>query len=289
MLTGIVDPHARRHAGGGPADPRRSGPRVVVVKGGHLPIGDLVDRRGLHAGRGVRACADRASTPGTRTAPDARSRRRSPRTWRSGSRSTRRCAGRARISKAPSAMRRVSEPGTGRSTISGGYTDQMTGRLPSDGGLRGDGRGAGSGGGGGGGRAQRRRRRRRRSSGLVRDHNAGRQVLWLDYEAFAPLALKAFEQIAAEAAGTLAGRAAGDPSPHRTRRDRRSERRDRGGLAAPRRRLRRVPLRDRARQADRADLEARALRGRRGLDRRRDGRSGGRRRRGWRRWSGACT
>ena len=35
--------------------------------------------------------------------------------------------------------------------------------------------------------------------GLVRDHNAGRRVLWLDYEAFAPLALKTFEQIAAEA------------------------------------------------------------------------------------------
>ena len=36
--------------------------------------------------------------------------------------------------------------------------------------------------------------------GLVRDHNAGRRVLWLDYEAFAPLALKTFEQITAEAA-----------------------------------------------------------------------------------------
>ena len=36
--------------------------------------------------------------------------------------------------------------------------------------------------------------------GLVRDHHAGRQVLWLDYEAFAPLALRAFEQIAGEAA-----------------------------------------------------------------------------------------
>jgi molybdopterin synthase catalytic subunit len=36
--------------------------------------------------------------------------------------------------------------------------------------------------------------------GLVRDHNAGRRVLWLDYEAFAPLAMKVFEQIAAEAA-----------------------------------------------------------------------------------------
>jgi len=37
--------------------------------------------------------------------------------------------------------------------------------------------------------------------GLVRDHNAGRAVRWLDYEAFAPLALKTFEQIGAEAAG----------------------------------------------------------------------------------------
>lgn len=36
--------------------------------------------------------------------------------------------------------------------------------------------------------------------GLVRDHNAERRVLWLDYEAYAPLAEKAFERIAAEAA-----------------------------------------------------------------------------------------
>lgn len=35
--------------------------------------------------------------------------------------------------------------------------------------------------------------------GLVRDHNAGHRVLWLDYEAHAPLAVKAFEQIAVEA------------------------------------------------------------------------------------------
>jgi molybdopterin synthase catalytic subunit len=37
-------------------------------------------------------------------------------------------------------------------------------------------------------------------AGLVRDHHAGRQVRWLDYEAYAPLAVKAFEQIGAEAA-----------------------------------------------------------------------------------------
>jgi molybdopterin synthase catalytic subunit len=35
--------------------------------------------------------------------------------------------------------------------------------------------------------------------GLVRRHNAGRDVLWLDYEAYEPLAEKAFERISAEA------------------------------------------------------------------------------------------
>jgi molybdopterin synthase catalytic subunit len=36
--------------------------------------------------------------------------------------------------------------------------------------------------------------------GLVRDHNAGRRVLWLDYEAFEPLAVSAFTRIGREAA-----------------------------------------------------------------------------------------
>ncbi len=36
--------------------------------------------------------------------------------------------------------------------------------------------------------------------GVVRDHNAGRRVLWLDYEAYAPLAVKAFETIEGESA-----------------------------------------------------------------------------------------
>jgi molybdopterin synthase catalytic subunit len=35
--------------------------------------------------------------------------------------------------------------------------------------------------------------------GLVRAENAGRQVLWIDYEAYEPLALKTFLQIAGEA------------------------------------------------------------------------------------------
>ena len=36
--------------------------------------------------------------------------------------------------------------------------------------------------------------------GLVRNHNAGRDVLWLDYEAYAPLANRVFTRIANEAA-----------------------------------------------------------------------------------------
>jgi molybdopterin synthase catalytic subunit len=38
--------------------------------------------------------------------------------------------------------------------------------------------------------------------GLVRDHNAGRRVQFLEYEAFAPLAVKSFERIAGEAGGS---------------------------------------------------------------------------------------
>jgi molybdopterin synthase catalytic subunit len=37
--------------------------------------------------------------------------------------------------------------------------------------------------------------------GLVRNHNLGRRVRYLEYEAYEPLALKAFERIAAEVAG----------------------------------------------------------------------------------------
>ena len=36
--------------------------------------------------------------------------------------------------------------------------------------------------------------------GLVRDHNAGRRVLWIDYEAYEPLAVKIFGRIASETA-----------------------------------------------------------------------------------------
>ncbi len=41
--------------------------------------------------------------------------------------------------------------------------------------------------------------------GLVRDHNQGRRVLWLDYEAYAPLAEKALGLIVDEAQARWAG------------------------------------------------------------------------------------
>jgi len=41
--------------------------------------------------------------------------------------------------------------------------------------------------------------------GLVRNHNAGRRVRHLEYEAYAPLALKTFERIASEAAARWPG------------------------------------------------------------------------------------
>ena len=64
---------ARRRGGSGP-----SGPRVVVVKGGHLDAtGDQVDRRRLHAATQSSSCVAPGSTRGTRTGRAARSRRRS--------------------------------------------------------------------------------------------------------------------------------------------------------------------------------------------------------------------
>jgi molybdopterin synthase catalytic subunit len=41
--------------------------------------------------------------------------------------------------------------------------------------------------------------------GLVRNHNAGRRVQYLEYEAFEPLALRAFERISKEIAGHWPG------------------------------------------------------------------------------------
>src|SRR5258707_1051617 len=41
--------------------------------------------------------------------------------------------------------------------------------------------------------------------GLVRNHNAGRRVQYLEYEAYEPLAMRAFERISAEISGHWPG------------------------------------------------------------------------------------
>jgi len=89
-------------------------------------------------------------------------------------------------------MRRVSAAATGRSTISGGYTEQMPAFVVTVAPLDPAAVAAAVARSGDGALTT--------FVGLVRERNAGRTVLWLDYEAFAPLAVKAFERIAAEAA-----------------------------------------------------------------------------------------
>ena len=101
--------------------------------------------------------------------------------------------------------------------------------------------------------------------GLVRDHNQGRRVSFLDYEAYEPLAVRALGRIADESRPGVARHASWRASPDGPHRDRRSERHHRGGVASSRQRVCRVPVHDRANQADRPHLEARALRGRRRL------------------------
>ena len=89
-------------------------------------------------------------------------------------------------------MRPASGRATVRSTISGGYTEQMgafavtadpldPAAVAAQVARNGDGAIA-------------------TFVGLVRDLNAGRRVLWLDYEGFEPLAVKSFERIGSEAA-----------------------------------------------------------------------------------------
>ena len=110
--------------------------------------------------------------------------------------------------------------------------------------------------------------------GLVRNHNLGRSVRYLEYEAYEPLALKAFERIDAEIGERWPG--ARLALHHRIGRLEIGEASVAivARVAASRRRVRGVPLCDRAREADRADLEARVLRRRRRVDRGSDGESG---------------
>ena len=101
----------------------------------------------------------------------------------------------------------------------------------------------------------------------------GRVVTYLDYEAYEPLAVKAFGRIADEIADLWPGASIG--VHHRVGRVdiARGQHRHRRGVGAPGRRVCRVPVRHRTCEADRADLEARALRRRRRVDRGRHGRA----------------
>ena len=71
--------------------------------------------------------------------------------------------------------------------------------------------------------------------GLVRDHNAGRRVQWLDYEAYAPLAVKSLRADRRRSGRPVAGSAPGDPPSNGPPGDRRGQRRDRGRVSASKR------------------------------------------------------
>ena len=280
-----ADPLARRHARGGRPDPATGAARRTGE--GRARRRQRVHRRRRARRREVSRSAGRACRAGTRTAPAARCRRRSPRTWRREWTTRLRSAPRGNTWRAPSATRRRSVAVTGRSIMSGsvkqaGILTRWRERLlphhqklpagrppfrvtlepldpaqtaqavtsPDCGAVA-------------------------TFVGLVRDHNAGRRFAALDYECYEPLAVKSLRADCRRSGGRN-GRARAWRSPTGSGRlaDRRRQRRDRRRLAAPRRRVCRMPLRDRARQADRPDLEARALRGRRSLDRGRHGGSG---------------
>src|SRR5688572_3105137 len=154
---------------------------------------------------GRSSCAVRGFRRGIPTGRAARCPPRLPPTSPTASRQVTRCGRQSNISKARSVMRRRSARGTDRSTICGGYTEKVAGFLgtarsqtgsdalfqvtPSPLDVSGTTAAVSS------------------SEcgavatfvGLVRDHNAGRRVLYLDYECYEPLAIKAFARIATEA------------------------------------------------------------------------------------------
>ena len=114
--------------------------------------------------------------------------------------------------------------------------------------------------------------------GLVRDNNLGRRVLHLEYEAYEPLALRGLDLIVEEARERWP--AVRLMIHHRIGRMEIGEASVAIAAASPHRAdaFCGDAVRDRAHQADCADLEARVLRGRRRVDRGRHRRSRQRRR-----------
>ena len=76
--------------------------------------------------------------------------------------------------------------------------------------------------------------------GVVRDHDHGESVTALDYEAH-PSAVDTMRRTCEDVLGALAGRAGRRGAPHRRAAGRRPRRRRRGGRAAPRPGVRRLP------------------------------------------------
>ena len=91
--------------------------------------------------------------------------------------------------------------------------------------------------------------------GTVRDLTGEQVTVFLDYEAYGPMAEKKLAEIEAEVRRRWPVGERRDGPPPRPARGRRRERRGRGELPAPGRGVRRVPLRDRHAQGTRADLE----------------------------------
>ena len=95
--------------------------------------------------------------------------------------------------------------------------------------------------------------------GTVRDLTGDRVTVALDYEAYGPMAEKKLAEIEADVRGALAGRRRRPGPPARPARSRRGRRGRGRELPAPRRGVRRLPVRHRPAQGTRADLEEREL------------------------------
>ena len=103
--------------------------------------------------------------------------------------------------------------------------------------------------------------------GTVRSSSRGRDVQYLEYEAYEEMAEPMLHRLGEELTAKHGLAAVADPPSRRPRRDRRAERRHRRVGTAPRRRARRVPRGDRHAQGDDPALEEGGLRGRRRMDR----------------------
>ena len=100
-------------------------------------------------------------------------------------------------------------------------------------------------------------------TGMVRDHSRGATIQRLEYEAYAPMAVRVMTRAVRRDRSRAPRHAARRRASRRHARGRRARGRDRRRGAASRRGVRRVPRDDRSAQGSRADLEERDRRARR--------------------------